>query len=504
MRATLTFAALFLITTNFSQAQDDSGIYKLVYNVTPVTGTWLKTDRRPTQNDGDNDPDIAPRAKLVTTAELGVSPGDLLQLYSSGDFKPCDYSPNPICVDHTRGMIAAFVDSRNRLIGVGSGSAVNDVMTDPSCRYFSDGRQGVPTDVPYDFFIPDGESDAVSVIIPHNARSLIFGANDCYFADNSDPNSDYAINISVIPRRIVVSEDRFTIEGHNKYSENSRLTARVVFPPGHPKAGQTDTSFNRRLQFEENGTKYYDGQAGATLLPKRIRASKGSASVTIKSTSTVGVAETTPPRAANIVVHAPRYPRSIIKGKIAVAQWRDVDANQIVDWLDRAVSDILVCARRNRGELKEAADAVLRVRQATKQESLKECGQAEDSGGSQHEIAISAFCVRDVTTPRDPHRRNEGKVLTATVLHEIRHAWVWAQRNRDEEQIVDDDPDPDTPRNDDDKDYYLERVSRSSAAALTERYYGQRDSLSNFPKATVKLYEQDAEIFGQKYKRLCP
>lgn len=33
--------------------------------------------------------------------------------------------------------------------------------------------------------------------VPEGATSILFSANDCYFADNEDPDGDYGVEIKV-------------------------------------------------------------------------------------------------------------------------------------------------------------------------------------------------------------------------------------------------------------------------------------------------------------------
>jgi hypothetical protein len=473
-----------------------------------TTSTWVKTDRRAKTDNRDGPADNAQFPQIITMAQLGVASGDILQAYSTGDYKPCSYDPNPACRDKYPGMLGAFVGKGGKLVPYGEGGTVTEVKTDPTCRYYySGGHNPLDSNVPNDFVLSTRQDAPSILVVPKDAVGLVFSTYDCYFIDNSDPDGDFQVHLALLPRIIEVVETKYSIEDRNRYSENVDLTARVIFPVGHPKAGQTDTSFEDVLDFEENGTDYYNGTNGSTKLPFK-KAKKGVLKITVKSTSTVGVAIITKPMPAQISVSAPDHPNSILEGTLTVEQWRDADSNQMIDWLDHSTRDILKCAKQKGGELKEMTEAVMRIRQATPAEVKNECGNVEDSDGATHVVAISPYCSKKPVSSNDPHRLNEGRELSTSVLHELRHAWQFRQRNRSDASIVDDDGKAKTPRNDDDEDYYLERISRASAMKLLESYYkGHTEKLADTPFATDSKdnkYEQDAEAFGQRFKGKCP
>ncbi len=134
-----------------------------------------------------NEPPGADQAVPIELSLLGIAAGDTLRLEQLGTFNN-----------------GPAGDTLTQMIGVFSGS---DVLLDPPLRYrvqdaidagtdFITGTaywDGQPTDIPEDFWIDD-----VEVIVPPGATHLFVTAYDTGYWDNTDPNGDFAIRLTVV------------------------------------------------------------------------------------------------------------------------------------------------------------------------------------------------------------------------------------------------------------------------------------------------------------------
>lgn len=80
-------------------------------------------------------------------------------------------------------------DTLNRVVGAVEAGA--DFVTPNTL--FGD----MPTDIPQDFFIFGGAG--TSIIVPTGAAFLFVSPSDSFFSDNSDPNGDFRVQVSVAP-----------------------------------------------------------------------------------------------------------------------------------------------------------------------------------------------------------------------------------------------------------------------------------------------------------------
>ena len=122
----------------------------------------------------------------IDLSKLGISMGDYLLLQQLGDF---DNGPG--------------ADIYGRLIGVFS---ANDSLLDPSQAHRVPGAidagedyitpptyyGSLPTDIPEDFKI-----DTTTIQVPDSAQFIFISTQDSWYNDNTDPDSDYAVNIKI-------------------------------------------------------------------------------------------------------------------------------------------------------------------------------------------------------------------------------------------------------------------------------------------------------------------
>lgn len=142
--------------------------------------TFLRTSRDPAG------PSIP-----IELASLGLSAGDIIRLEQLGDFAPHGTGPAD---DTATSMIGVFSASAT-LLGSSTLNRVQDaldagvdVVTVPTSF------GGVTTDIPEDFLITD-----IIIQIPLMATHLFVAPHDSFYGDNTDPDGDYAVRITVVP-----------------------------------------------------------------------------------------------------------------------------------------------------------------------------------------------------------------------------------------------------------------------------------------------------------------
>ncbi len=175
-----------------------------------IFGTFLRVDPVDT---------AAPPAR-IRLADYGIAPGAILHMQALGDF---DNGPGG---DEFVTQLAVFTSDsillapslQVRLPGAldcgrrgGSG---------PTCP------SGLPTDIVEDFYV-DGDSSVA--IVPPGATFLWVIPAECYFVDNSDPDHDYAI--------------RLTVLGTADVEEDARRGVALTSPRPNPVAAVARLSF---------------------------------------------------------------------------------------------------------------------------------------------------------------------------------------------------------------------------------------------------------------------
>ena len=131
--------------------------------------------------------DAALDALKIDLGALGMAGGSTVRLERLGA-----YDCGSPCVDDRVGIIAVFSagdvllapDQRHRVPG--AIEADGDVVT------ASTWSGGLPTDIPEDFAIAD-----TTIHVPDGATHLLVGTADSLYLDNTDPNGDFAVRISL-------------------------------------------------------------------------------------------------------------------------------------------------------------------------------------------------------------------------------------------------------------------------------------------------------------------
>jgi len=133
--------------------------------------------------------DIASPAVVIPLADHGLAPGNVIRIETLGGF---DNGPEG---DSPRALMAVFSGSATLLgpsLQVRVPDAIDagaDYVTHTTCP------GNLPTDIPEDFTVP---IEGVSVEIPPAATHLFICPRECFSRDNTDPNSDFGVRISVV------------------------------------------------------------------------------------------------------------------------------------------------------------------------------------------------------------------------------------------------------------------------------------------------------------------
>lgn len=131
----------------------------------------------------------------IELSMLSISGGDYLRLAQLGDFN------NGPGGDIYKRMIGVFSSNDSLLDSSllhripGAIDAGEDFVTSPT--YVGN----LPTDIPEDFWI-----DTVIVQVPDSALFLFVSTHDSWYWDNSDPDSDFAVNIKITSPPIKISD----------------------------------------------------------------------------------------------------------------------------------------------------------------------------------------------------------------------------------------------------------------------------------------------------------
>lgn len=137
-----------------------------------------------------------PAASPLLLSALGFSAGDWITIEQLGDFA----WSSAVLQDIGTSLLGVF-SSSNVLLPVGTTNRVPgavDAGEDADTNPFVDG-----TDIPQDFAIGSvgfvGSAGNPTLQIPPGAAYLFVSALDSYYADNSDPDGDFAVRISSAP-----------------------------------------------------------------------------------------------------------------------------------------------------------------------------------------------------------------------------------------------------------------------------------------------------------------
>ena len=313
------------------------------------------------------------------------------------------------------------------------------------------------------------------------------------------------LTVKVVEPAIKQEKVKTVINANNSYSEDTTLKATVVFPEGHPRKGETMTDFIGDITFtEETGTAYYStkGGKGAPQLPQTVTSVLGKAEITLQSLSNADV-DLGPP-SAKIRATANQVSSESATNPIEVDQWVDENGNGFLDWLEQHAYTILQQAHGVGGEVSVVTRGVTKIIQiptVVKSEGTV-CGAVRGIT-SPTVIGVAAVCPVGGAGIDNRHRVNEDRELSKTIVHEARHVWQNIQQNRTgEEGLVDDDPRPGHPDNDDDLDDWFEKVDLDSGARVTEAFKGTSDKVRN--PGGFDNREDDADLFEGAHGSCCP
>ena len=132
--------------------------------------------------------DASVDALRIELVSLGIVPGDLIRLERLGAWDcggPCTDTVTVMGGVFSAGGTLLASSQPHRVPG--AIEAGTDVVTGPT--YFA----GLPTDIPQDFLISD-----TTIQVPDLATHLLVGTLDSLFSDNSDPNGDFKLRISIL------------------------------------------------------------------------------------------------------------------------------------------------------------------------------------------------------------------------------------------------------------------------------------------------------------------
>ena len=213
------------------------------------------------------------------------------------------------------------------------------------------------------------------------------------------------------------------------------------YPRGHPKVGELIPDYSGTAKVtEEEQTTYYDGVAGASLLPKDdVNISEGIGKIAIDSVSdefSNNEGMNGWPRDASIKVELTDYG---FEDSIDVKQWvtnSGVDLGgpndaQMPDWLEKAVWDKVNEYKSQFGIVGTVFNNINKVKLAEKDKALilagAECGRTPEIESEVHTIYIADTC--EIENPnKNMHRKNARKRIKTTTLIQARLAWQAAQR----------------------------------------------------------------------------
>ncbi len=130
----------------------------------------------------------------ISLAALGLMPGDIARLERLGMF---DNGPQ----GETFVSLLGVFSSTNVLLPPANahrvpGAIEAGVDFTSACTFFG----CEPTNIPEDFAIgsPDASFTGICMVIPPGAAYLFVGPHDSLFEDNTDPNGDYALRITLL------------------------------------------------------------------------------------------------------------------------------------------------------------------------------------------------------------------------------------------------------------------------------------------------------------------
>lgn len=254
-----------------------------------------------------------------------------------------------------------------------------------------------------------------------------------------------------------------------RFGEAAEVRVRILYPEGHPLAGRPIRDFDGTARIEEWRTGVYDGRHGASRLPATVPIRNGGARFVLHSLASYSVIEQRQAPVPEIAVFVRDRQQ-----RLEIPQWVDEDGDGRIDWLAHQVEGILARARGSPIDaVREAATAVTGWRQSWR----RDCGGVMPRHPTVIEVGAACLDVDGTNM----HRFNRDNELTATVLHEARHVWVYRNPERTGLSRV----------------FNPRRGSRSRCDAD-----GTARCMPGFvfEAAMVRAHEADAEAFARRYK----
>ncbi len=140
--------------------------------------------------------DGAPNATAYALADYGIAAGDTIKLTRLGDFQGASTGTD------TRVDLVAVFSGSTTLLAANVTDRVADAIDAgmPEWNTPNTAVAGDSTNIPEDFYV-DG-SPGVDVVVPTGALYLFFTASDSYFNDNTDPDVDYGVEITLVSAAI--------------------------------------------------------------------------------------------------------------------------------------------------------------------------------------------------------------------------------------------------------------------------------------------------------------
>ncbi len=138
----------------------------------------------------------SPAAPLVLDlASLGVAPGQWLRVGTTGDFSAIGGGQ-----DNFQSLIGVFSASAALLPPSTQHRVVDAIGAGPAFPSPGTWSGGLPMDIAEDFFCSRQMwSSFVEVEVPPGATHLFLGVHDSLCADNTDPDADYGVVVTVLP-----------------------------------------------------------------------------------------------------------------------------------------------------------------------------------------------------------------------------------------------------------------------------------------------------------------
>jgi len=148
-------------------------------------------------------------AAPIALGSLGIAPGDRIELTTLGDF---DNGPRGDIFKTSMGIFSASPlllapSALNRVVDALDAGV--DFISAPT--FFG----GEPTDVPQDFVITSGAfpGGTICVIVPRGATHLFISAHDSLYGDNSDPDGDFAVRITLLDECVADLDGSGSVDG---------------------------------------------------------------------------------------------------------------------------------------------------------------------------------------------------------------------------------------------------------------------------------------------------